>query len=338
MRFNDVLLLCAESKPAPAPIRPSKEQILDVKANMISMRDATGTVMLSWFWPLLSPEQQADWESRWRAAGLTHVVMCPVMQYPGYPLAADWRTEPDRFAGAVTGLLGRGFIPVIQMTSGDGGTGQDVDIFWPGLLGALSPVLPYVMLSCGFEVVGPGGGWRSAELSRGLITLHNVQPGAIGVHLQPERATGASYGGSGTQAQTPPGYVWHDYQDPTQPGIGAFIEDDDPWQGDEAGFWKAHGGQFADCLLYQTPHGRKLLDVDAQGVGGWEDRWIEIIDRLGIGAKGWRKVALCLFEKTGYDYWHGHATDADVVRTSNRGRDLCTARGVTCSFGDGLPG
>jgi hypothetical protein len=304
------LLLQSDRGVSPTPIRPTREQVLDVKANFISMRDSRGTVMLSWFWPVLPSAMQADWEARWRAAGCTHVVLCPVMQYPGYPLAADWRTQPQRFADAVILLLNRGFIPIIQMTSGDGGTGQDVDLYWRDLLETMRPALPYCLLTPGFEVVGPGGGWSSAELSRGLLVLNDAKPGAIGVHLQPERATGSSHP----------------------------VEADDPWQGDEAGFWTAHGGQFVDVLCYQTPHGRKLLDVDAQGIGGWEDRWIEILDRLGVGAKGWRKVGICAFEKTGYDYWHDNATDADVVRTSNRARDLALARGVTVTFGDGLPG
>lgn len=310
MSAEAYLLLNNSTVSGGASIRPTREQILAIKANFISMRDSQGRVMLSWLWPVLPPDVQQDWLNRWRAEGLTHVVVCPVMQYPGNRLGeggidieADWRAQPARFAAAVTRLLDEGFIPIVQMTSGDGGTGHDVDVYWSGLLGALDPVVKYCVLSCGFEVVGPGGGWTSAQLSRGLTVL-GWTGAVIGVHLQPERATGASHP----------------------------VEPDDPWQGDEAGFWKSHGGELADVLLYQTPHGSKLLAGD-----GWEDRWIEILDRLGIGARGWRKVHVCAFEKTGYDYYHGACSDADVVRTSNRARDLATARGVTVSFGDGLP-
>lgn len=307
------LLLQSETA---VPFRPTREQILDVRANFISMRDSWNRVMLSWFWPSLPLNEQQNWFARWRAAGLTHVVMCPVQQYPGNRLGPngaditdDWRGQPGRFALAVATALEEGFIPIIQMTSGDGGTWHDVDVYWSGLFGALSPFLKYCMVSCGFEVVGPGGGWTSAQLSRGLTALHNARPGAIGVHLQPERATGASHP----------------------------VESDDPWHGDEAGFWTSHGGEFADCLCYQTPHGTKLLDVNAQGVGEWEDRWIEIVERLGVGALGWRKVQLVMFEKTGYDYFHDNCTDEDVVRTSNRADLLAAVRGVTCGFGDGVP-
>lgn len=294
------------------PIRPTRDQILNVKANFISMRDSWNRVMLSWFWPLLPENEQADWVTRWRQAGLTHVVLCPVMQYPGAPFPSDdWRAQPQRFAAAVQRVLQLGFIPIIQMTSGDGGTGNDVVNYWPGLFTALQPVIRYCLGSCGFEVVGPGGGWTSAQLSRGLKALKTGGFGAIGVHLQPERATGASHP----------------------------VEPDDPWHGDEAGFWTSNGGELADILLYQTPHGRKLLDRNgaALGVGAWEDRWVEIVDRLGKGTLGWRKVALCMFEKTGYDYYHGNATESDVRYTSDRSLSLCTQRGVVCSFGDGLP-
>lgn len=302
-----------------APIsKPTKDQILDVKANFISMRDAFGRVMLSWLWPLLPENEQRDWFQRWRAAGLTHVVMCPVMSYPknalgpgGTDLWADWRTDPQRFASAVVQIREEGFIPILQMTSGDGGTGNDVQQYWPALLQALGSSLPYCLVTPGFEVVGPGGGWTSAQLSRGLQVLHAANPGALGVHLQPERATGASHP----------------------------VEPDDPWQGDEAGFWRSHGGEFVDILLYQCPHGSKLLDRSgaAPGVGAWEDRWNEILDRLGKGALGWRQVHVCCFEKTGYDYYHGNATDSDVTWTSGRAQYQADVRGVPVSYGDGLP-
>lgn len=161
------------------------------------------------------------------------------------------------------------------------------------------------MLVPGFEVVGPGGGWNSAELSRGLETIHARRPEAVvGVHLQPERATGASHP----------------------------VESNDPWLGGEPEFWRSHGGQYADVLLYQTPHGSKLLTGN-----DWEDRWIEILDRLGIGALGWRRVGVNFFEVTTFDYYRGGAQDADNVRLANRAKQLCDVRGVPCTFGSGIP-
>jgi hypothetical protein len=270
------------------------------------MRDAQNRVMLSWFWPNLEPEEQFDWEDRWRAAGLTHVVLCPIMQYGSQTAlpSGDWRDKPSLFASRVRLLLDEGFVPIIMMTSGDGGSASDIDRYWPGLLDALTPHLPYCWLTCGFEVVGPGAGWSSAQLSRGLQVLKAANPCAIGVHLQPERATGSSHP----------------------------VEPDDPWHGDESGFWTSHGGQYADALFYQCPHGSKLLNGD-----GWEDRWIEILDRLGKGERGWRKVQCCFFEVTGLDYYHGGCGDADVKRLSARAQALAQQRGVSMTFGNGLP-
>jgi hypothetical protein len=70
-------------------------------------------------------------------------------------------------------------------------------------------------------------------------------------------------------------------------------------------------------------------------VAGWEDRWIEILDRLGIGARGWRKVYLVLGEKTAFDYYRDSATDNDVTYTSAVGARHAAARGVVIGFGDG---
>lgn len=292
--------------------RPTRERVLAIRANFLSMRDSSGLTMLSWFYPSLDPERKADWRACWQAAGLTHVVLCPVMQYPGYLLPwADFRSQPDAYAAANAELLDAGFIPINYMTSGDRGSFSDVARYWPGLLAALQPYAPYIWVVPGFEVVGPGGGWTSAQLSQGLQALHAQLPAAaLGVHLQPERATGASHP----------------------------VESDDPWRGDdEAGFWMRYGGEFADALLYQTPHGRKLLDPNGEGpdVGAWEDRWVEILDRLGVGARGWRKVPCSFFEVSGYDYYHGNATDADVVRLSARAKQLADSRGVTITFGNG---
>jgi hypothetical protein len=299
------------TQPTTAP--PSHETVMNIRANFASMRDSQGRTMLSWFWPMLDARTRTEWLQRYRGAGYTHLLLCPVMQYPGYWVPwGDLRNTPARFADYVQEAVAAGFSPIIEMTSGDGGSAGDIDRYWPGLLAELNrrQLLPYTWLSPGFETVGPGGGWSSAELSKGLIALHQLAPAAhIMVHLQPERATGASHP----------------------------VEPDDPWQGDEAGFWTSNGGQFAEALFYQTPHGGKLLDRagTAPGVAGWEDRWIEVLDRLGIGARGWRKVYLVLGEKTAFDYYRDNATDNDVTYTSAAGARHAAARGVVIGFGDG---
>jgi hypothetical protein len=248
------------------------------------------------------------------------------MQYPGYwARGGDWRWDPGRFAEAAREVLDAHLVPILFLSSGEGGTGWELGPtgLVDGYIKALKErgLLPYVWLVPGFEVVGPSGGWSSHELSTALLTIHGLAPGIpLGVHLQPERPAGAS-----------------------RP-----LEADDPWHGDELQFWTSHGGEYVDALLYQTQHGRDLLAPDGArdpyvcrgGVnpcGQWEGRWIEVLERLGVGGHGWRQVSLSFFEVTGSDYFRNRATDEDVVRLSNRARQLCGEWGVRCTYGNGLP-
>lgn len=285
--------------PRPSPARPL------IRANFCGMRDGQGRIMFDPYWIALDDEERADWVARKQAAGLTHLVLCPVANYPGMAWnPVDLRAHPDVFATHVRRALDHGFFPIVMLTTGDGGSADDIDTYWPGLCAALAPLQDSLIVTPGFEVVGPGAGWTSAQLSKGLRTLKRLLPRALlGVHLQPERATGASYP----------------------------LEADDPWQGDEAAFWRSHGGELADVFLYQSPHGTKLLQGD-----GWEDRWIEILDRLGVGGRGWRTVPCCWFETIAYDFCKGRASEADGTRLAARARELAEARGVTITFGNGV--
>jgi hypothetical protein len=301
-------IVAAANRSQPATLAPN---VHDIRANFCGMRDADGIVMFDPYllslW--LTDDAKFDaWLEQKRQAGLTHLVVCPVANYPTIMEipSADVRTQPDLFASFVADVVDEGFVPVVMLTSGDGGTAADINEFWPGLFASLLAYIrdPARLIVCpGFELVGPGGGWTSAELSRGLLVIHAALPTAIlAVHLQPERATGASHP----------------------------VEPDDPWHGDEAGFWWSHGGEFVDVFLYQTPHGAKLLDGD-----GWEDRWLEIVTRLGVGARGWRQVPLNFFESIAYDYSHGNCSEADGLRLRLRAQELCHAHGITCTWGNG---
>ncbi len=304
-----------EPPPAPVPApewRPTAAEVLAIRANFISLRDEHGRIMLSWFWPWLDAETQAEWVRVWKATGITHIVLCPVASYPGYwHPGGDVRADPGRFVEFARSVLAQELVPVLFYATGDGGSDADIDTYFAGYDRALRErdLLRSVWRVPGFEVVGPGGGWRSASLSRALVTLCADHSGPIGVHLQPERATGASYP----------------------------VEADDPWQGDEAGFWTRFGGECVDALLYQTPHGPKLLDLNRTGPDSWEDRWIEILDRLGVGGRGWRKVGLSFFETNGYDFYHNWSTTMDADQLATRAKQLCDERGVVCTFGNGVP-
>lgn len=292
--------------------RPSPAEVADIRANFISLYDEHGRIMLSWFWPGLDRDTQLEWERVWRANGVTHVVLCPVASYPDYWAPTfDWRADPGRYAEANRQLLDDHFIPINFYATGDGGSDADIQQFFPGYEKALTErgLVPFVWRVPGFEVVGPGAGWRSAHLSTALQLLCLDRSGPIGLHLQPERAVGSSHP----------------------------LEADDPWQGDEPGFYRAHGGECVDALLYETPHGDKLLNPALTGTDSWTDRFVEILDRLGVGKRGWPKVGVSFFETNGYDFYKGRSTTADATRLANEAQRLCLERGVVCTFGNGVP-
>lgn len=55
------------------------------------------------------------------------------------------------------------------------------------------------------------------------------------------------------------------------------VESDDPWQGEEAGCWKSHGGQYIEGLLYQSEAVRPNDDTcDAQDSECWLNRWEDV--------------------------------------------------------------
>lgn len=311
--------------------RPTRAQTMNIKGNFLSMHDGQGRLMFSWFYPVLSPADRAVWRQAYAAAGVTHVVLDFNICYPNYwAPCVDNRATPGVIVQAVSELLNNGFIPIIMMTNGDGGTNVEVDQFWSSYVqtfNALEPCVfgnagdPCAIIVPGFELVGPGGGWNSSMLSHALLVGHQLAPNAIwGVEFMPERFTGSS-----------------------NP-----VESDDPWHGDEAGFWTSHGGENLSVFLYEAPHGSKLLDPNgasgafchlpgASPCGAWEDRWTEGLQRLCTGGLGWRAVPCSFFEVTGSDYKGGGVSDATVLRINNRALALCNLYGAACTFANGVP-
>src|SRR5262245_7899344 len=106
----------------PTPTPPSHETVMNIRANFASMRDSQGRIMLSWFWPMLDARTRAEWLQRYREAGYTHLLLCPVMQYPGYWVSwGDLRNTPAGFADYVQEAVAAGLSPIIAMPCGDGG-------------------------------------------------------------------------------------------------------------------------------------------------------------------------------------------------------------------------
>jgi hypothetical protein len=292
--------------------RPSPEQVRAIKANFCGAKDQSGRVIFDPFISGQSGADREDWYQRKRAAGLTHVVVQPAVSYPGAPYAApDLRSDPQGWRALLLDVLGHGFVPVVMMTSGDPGTAREItDTVWPAqLLDAAADLVPWCIWCQGWET---GGGWRASEVSAALRWQQTHLPGGvIAFEAQPGRWTGASYP----------------------------VEPDDPWQGDELGFWRSHGGEGIDVFLYETAHGSALLQepCDPADDGCWLNRWHDGVIRLGAGYAGWRIVPICLWETVAYDYWHGQASDADAGRIAAAGDALAAAAGVRVTFGNGLP-
>lgn len=309
--------------------RPTRAQTLDVRANFLSMHDALGRLMFSWFYSTLTTADRNLWVDAWKKATLTHVVLDFAPCYPGFwAPCGDFRAAPGTLVQSASELLDRGLIPIVMMTTGDAGTWSEIDSNWPSYVNAMrasEPCLigesgdPCGILVPGFEIGGPCSAWPASSISHAFTTLHQLAPAAlIGYEGCPERFSGSS--------------------NPVQP--------DDPWQGAEAKFWTSNGGEFVSIFLYETPHGPTLLDPSgASGpfchagspCGAWEDRWTEGLQRLCTGGLGWRQVPCSFFEVTGSDYKGGGVSDATVQRINDRALRLCQQYGATCTWGNGLP-
>ena len=315
-------------------------------ANFGSMLDEHGRLMLSWFYPLLDAETQAEWERRWKAEGLNTVVLCPVMQYRDYWVGKDdWRGQPERFGAVVRQLIDRGFYVWIMGTSGDGGTASDFKKYWPGLAAATADLNEWLIVAPGFESCGRDAGHSAAETSVGLYTIKALWPKAlVAIEFTPTRWTCASYP----------------------------VQLDDPWQGDEAGFGWSHGGEILDIVAYETDHGDNVLrdltmaerrertaKVTTENAartpplgpyssfgGLWPlrdfmDRWQEGAVRWGCGTRGWRKIRfLSFFESTEMDQFRGRATPADAKRAAQLAKQVVDGEArceVRLIFGSGVP-
>lgn len=302
-----------QRRPPPDVIPAPPSNDAPMRANFCGMRDpVTGEVMFTIFVadPAMPLEQRLRWYRLQREAGLTHWVLAVKGGYRGIH-EFDWSRQPERMLSLIREVFSQGFKPVIFLSSGDRGTEVDIDGYFAAFLDAMRPIAADCWWLPGWEVVGPGGHWRSIHLSHALEVMDAHLPAAalVWVHLVDNRITGASHP----------------------------VEDDDPWQGDELSFWRGHGGQRAAGLLFQTVSGRALLQADAEPLGylgerGYRNDVKEAWARLPIGGHGWKRVRLVLFESVAEDYYAGRATDADVTRIA----DECAGLGVT-EWGNGLP-
>jgi hypothetical protein len=315
---QNVALTCHYAPPIPP--KASVEQMLDVQANFCNLADESGKPEFTVFLLSLPKEQRQVWYARQRAAGSRHIVVSPQANYPGAPWAsADAYADAPRFVDLVQEIIetpgadGNGFTPLLFLDGGEANPRPRISANWPPIVSELQRrgLLEHVIIVPGWELVNASS-WSSADLSFGLELLHSLGVPHIGVHLSPTRASGAS-----------------------NP-----VAQDDPWQGAESGFWKDHGGQYAEIFFYESENLRQSHDqanCSKADPNCWLSRWDDVVPRLGNGMNGWRVMHLVLFETVAYGAWHGDGSPQYADDVATAGKALCTSYGVHCGFGNGRP-
>lgn len=318
--------------PAP-PVRATGAQLLDYKGCLGTLRDSANRVVWTPALPGAPVDVRAEWYQLLREAGCTHVPIGPFGPGPSYPgIVAwnnpDWLNDPAAIRGLVEELLntpsadGLGFRPVIFTDGGPRNPKPRLQAFFPVLSQALEGLDDYVIVvPAGWEPVV--GDFTSAEVSWALETWHAYRPRSlIGYHGSPGRLVGSSN------------------CTPDTPGCAHGYEDDDPWKGGEAEFYRSHGGEFISIALYQTPHGDALYrpcDPDNEDGSCWANRFQDYVSRIGTGFHGWRVLTLVLFEVGTYETTHGRRPVADTRPVVRLGQQVCQKWNAPCGYGDGLP-
>lgn len=299
---------------APLPEQPSRAERLNVRANFCNIYDSTGKAIFSAFLPVANVD---DWLKCLVAAGSTHVVFSPECAYNDYMPPFDWRGEPDRFAALVKqvsetkGANGKALTPILFMDNGDPNPMPRLRQYWPNLAASIAKagVMDRCIVVPAWEPVV--GGYTSNEMSQALQMMHQLFAGAIMAwHGSPTRWVGSSWP----------------------------VEPDDPWQGAESEFYKAHGGEFIDLVLYQA----QADSIDAPNCDPaqedcWLNRWADGVVRVGGGLNGWRVIPLCLAEGPAYSFIRGRSTPEQARAWAKAGGDYAKELGVTVSYMNGIP-
>lgn len=305
------------AEPVAAP-RPTREQVLDYRGCLGTLRDAAGRAVWTPALPGAPADVRDEWLSLLKAAGCTHVPIGPFGPGPSYPgIVAwdnpDWRFDAVSIRALVTLLLDRGFVPVVFTDGGPRDPKPRLRALFPVLADALDGLdASVIVLPAGWEPVV--GDFTSAEVSWALETWHALRPDSIiGFHGSPERLVGSS-----------------------NP-----IEPDDPWQGGEATFYTEHGGQYIQIALYQAPHGNAIYSGDCnednEDGSCWLNRFQDYVQRLGTGFHGWRVVKVVAFELTTYEVTRGKRSADEAKRVTDHAMRVCAKWRVSCGWGDGPP-
>jgi hypothetical protein len=315
----DTYVILASATTSPRPPRPPTGvwPTIDegvICASYCSHRDADGHVVFDpiYFgvhWDRGNVGELEDCLTEKRVLGLTDVVIAVAGGYRDYLGGAvfDWRGDPTRLHDLATWLLDRGYRPIIYVCTADGGTEVEIyDGTMQRVCAALTDLVDHAWYSIGWEVDRDrGGAFTAGQASDALLVCRRTlgDRAQLAWHGQPNRTTPASYYGSDFNNKpnraTPLRWVG------TPPRDGAWVDDDDPANGDEQGaFYVDHSG-FAeiDLIFFQTDHG---MDSPSYTTGGpgldqfgqprWWGRTLECLDRFlpaGTpmpGAKGYQRT------------------------------------------------
>lgn len=277
-------------------VQPVPGDRMNFRASMCSTRDGAGVVV---FDPIyFGTAWVAGWRDRIdaclddkRRRGITAVLLAVQGGYRDYLNGEtfDFHANPSELNLLARYVRDRGFVPIIMVGTADGGTDREIyDGTMQRVCDALKELATSAWFCAGYEQnMDRGGGYTAKNMDDALLLMRRrLGPDAkLLLWLQPNRCTPASYWGSDFTAKphAPIPIRWIG----TPPRDGAWIDADDPYEGQEQGAFYVSGGLEIDGVWYQTPHGADGPSyvgggpgTDGHGQPRYIDRVIECCDRF----------------------------------------------------------
>lgn len=295
--------------------KPSRDSIINVKANLCNLYDAAGIPIFEPFIDSLivdDVERAEDWIVRLKQAGSTHITLKLSGDYPQplgwierYPISGyDWMNDIRGFSKILDWVQARGLVPIVKLAA----DGQDYSAegwtygwSWgmanlPRILEQLKPYWTSCLWSTGFDGCFPN--WTPEQTIQFLRMLRAV--------LGEQGNIDTEFAG---------------------PGSISYCH-----LGNGAADWSENALGILDCFSVEL----QTNPAEADGIAQTATRL------LGPAAKNcpetpWylaglsKKINICFYETMAY--WFIHKQDDDYKTAANLGANY----GFT-SFGNGLPG
>lgn len=336
-----LFLTMERDQPAPAP-KPTRAQVLAVKASYCSAKDDSGLVMFTAFAPslwLTNRPKFNEWIAKAKLLGTHFVVAFQSNDYKlgpteFYPVPGfNFDSNPAEFCKMLDAILDAGLVPVVFLTSGDSPAER---VHVTPRANALKAYANWCVWFHGWETIGSQ---NPTYTSRQWFDSQNEMravfgPTAVlGMHVDPaERCTWASARGY-NQSQPVEGCFWSG---------SAWVENDDPSGGDEIGAMRMLQ---IDVYAIQTRHGGggpsgTMGDLNDDTT--WSGHLVEIADRFlppGSMIPGLNRVVqgpdwfsganvtrpvFCAFETVCVEYIRGQCSEQQAKDASW----TCRAAGV----------